>query len=224
MAVVTIVAGTGYLALRVAPQLPLSVVRFGDIRALLRLPRIALFNVGACFYAAGQTAFFAYLVLYARDALAAPLALAGLYLALAHAASAMGRIGWGVISDRLVRNGPIVCLVVIGLSATLGVMLLLGLPALGTTALVGTAALIGFTLGGYAGLTQTAAVEAVEPHRAGAAIGYNLLLTSFGTMLGPAAFGIAVEGIGYTAAWSAMAMLLLVGAALFRTSAGPAVR
>jgi ACS family hexuronate transporter-like MFS transporter len=202
----------------------LSVVRLGDIRALLRLPRLALFNVAACLYAAGQTAFFAYLVLFARDAMAAPLALASLCLGIAHAASATGRIGWGVISDRLVRNGRIVCLVASGLIATIGVLLLLGLPAFGTAALVGTVALIGFTLGGYAGLIQTAAVEAVEPHRAGASIGYSMLLTSVGTMLGPAAFGIAVEGIGYTAAWSAMAVLLLVGAALFRTSAGPAVR
>ena len=200
-------------------------MRFGDIRALLRLPRLALFNVAACLYAAGQAAFFAYLVLFARDAMAAPLALASLCLGIAHAASATGRIGWGVISDRLVRNGRIVCLVAIGLSATIGVVAPAG-PARvrDTAALVGTAALIGFTLGGYAGLIQAAAVEAVEPHRAGAAIGYNMLLTSFGTMLGPAAFGIAVEAFGYTAAWSAMAALLLVGAALFRTSTATASR
>jgi predicted MFS family arabinose efflux permease len=224
MAVVTMIAGAGYLALRVAPQPALSVARFGDIRELLRLPRLALFNVAACLYAAGQAAFFAYLVLYARDAMAAPLALASLCLGIAHAASATGRICWGMISDRLVRNGRIVCLVAIGLSATIGVMLLMGLPALGTTALIGTAALIGFTLGGYAGLIQAAAVEAVKPHRAGAAIGYNMLLISFGTMLGPAAFGIGVEWIGYTAAWSAVAALLLVGAALFRTSTATAAR
>jgi predicted MFS family arabinose efflux permease len=224
MAVVTIIAGAAYLALRVAPQPALSVVRFGDMRALLRLPRLGLFNAAACLYAAGQAAFFAYLVLFARDAVAAPLALASLCLAIAHAASATGRICWGVISDRLVANGRIVCLVAIGLLAAIGVMLLLGLPGFGTTALVATAALIGFTLGGYAGLTQAAAVEAVEQNRAGAAIGYNMLLTSFGAMLGPAAFGIGVEWIGYTAAWSVMAAMLLAGAALFRTSTATAAR
>lgn len=218
MAGVTIVAAAGYLALRVAPQSAVPVVRLGDIRALLRLPRLALFNGAACLYAAGQAAFFAYLVLFARDAMAAPIALASACLGIAHAASATGRIGWGVISDRLARNDRIACLIAAGLIGTIGVLLLLGLPALGTATLVGAAALIGFTLGGYAGLIQTAAVEAVEPHRAGAAIGYSMLLTSVGTMLGPAAFGIAVEGIGYAAAWSAVAALLLVGAALFRAS------
>ena len=218
MAAVTIIAGAGYLALRVAPQPALSTVRFGDVRALLRLPRLALFNVASALYAAGQATFFAYLVLFARDAMAAPLALASLCLAIAHVASATGRVCWGVISDRLVSNGRIVCLVAIGLLATVGVVLLLGLPAFGTATLVSTAALIGFTLGGYAGLIQAAAVEAVEPHRAGAAIGYNMLLISFGLVLGPAAFGIGVESIGYAAAWTAMAALLLLGAALFQAS------
>ena len=218
MAVVTIIAGAGYLALRVAPQPASLAVRFSDMRALLRLPRLALFNVAACLYAAGQAAFFAYLVLFARDVMAAPLALASLCLAIAHAASATGRICWGVISDRLVRNGRIVCLIAIGLLATIGVLLFLGLPAFGTTALVVTAALVGFTLGGYAGLIQAAVVESVEPQQVGAAMGYSMLLLSFGTMLGPAAFGIGVEWIGYAAAWTAMAALLILGAALFMAS------
>jgi predicted MFS family arabinose efflux permease len=218
MAVVTIIAGAGYLALRIAPQPALSTLRFDDVRALLRLPRLALFNVASGLYAAGQATFFAYIVLFARDAMAAPLALASLCLAIAHVASATGRVCWGVISDRLVSNGRIVCLVAIGLLATVGVVLLLGLPAFGTTALVATAALIGFTLGGYAGLIQAAAVEAVEPQRAGAAIGYNMLLISFGLVLGPAAFGIGVESIGYAASWTAIAGLLLLGAALFQAS------
>ena len=224
MAVVTVIAGAGYLALRSAPQPALSAVRFGDILTLLRLPRLALFNVASALYAAGQATFFAYLVLFARDAMDAPLPLASLCLAIAYVASAAGRVCWGVISDRLAGNGRIVCLVAIGLLATIGVVLLLGLPALGTATLVATAALIGFTLGGYAGLIQAAAVEAVEPHRAGAAIGYNMLLICFGLVLGPAAFGIGVEWIGYTAAWTTMAVLLVVGAALFRASAAEVQR
>lgn len=218
MAAVTVVAGVSYLGLRVPPQPALSVLRFDDLRALLRLPQLVYFNAGACVYGAGQSAFFAYLVLYAHDVLAAPLALASLCLAVAHTGSGVGRICWGGISDRLVRNGRTVCLVAIGLCAAIGVMLLVGLPAFGVAALVATAALVGFTLAGYAGLTQTAAVEAVDPARAGASIGYTMLLTSFGTMIGPVAFGIGIESIGYAATWTALAALLLAGAALFRAS------
>jgi hypothetical protein len=49
-----------------------------------------------------------------------------------------------------------------------------------------------------------------------------MLLLSFGLVLGPAAFGIGVDWIGYAAAWTAMAVLLLLGAALFQAST-PAV-
>jgi len=131
MAVVTIIAGAGYLTLRVAPQPAASAVRVSDIRVLLRQPRLALFNLGACLYAAGQAAFFAYFVLFARDVMAAPLALASVCLAIAHVASAIGRVCWGVLSDRLVRNGRIVCIVAAGLAATIGVMLLLSVQRSG---------------------------------------------------------------------------------------------
>ena len=224
MAVVTVIAGAGYLTLRVAPQPAASAVRFSDIRALLRQPRLALFNAGACLYSGGQAAFFAYFVLFARDVMAAPVALASVCLAVAHVASAIGRICWGVLSDRLVRNGRTVCIVAAGLSATIGVLLLLSVPAFGTAALVGIAVLIGFTLGGYAALIQAAVVEAVEPRHAGAAMGYSMLLLSFGQMLGPAAFGIGVEWTGYAATWTAMAVMLLFGAALFQASARVARR
>ena len=219
MAVVTVVAGASYLALRVAPQPQSHAVRFAHILALMRLPRLAMFNAAACLYAIGQAAFFAYLVLYARDALAVPIALASLSLAVAHVASATGRIAWGIASDRMIRNGRIVCIVAIGICATVGVALLVAAPALGATALIVTAGLVGLTLGSYAGLIQAASVESIEPQRAGAAIGYNMLLLSFGTMLGPALFGAGVEAMGYAATWLALSALLVVGVVLFRASA-----
>lgn len=224
MAVVTAVAGAGYLALRVAPQPRVAAVRFSEIRALLREPRLALFNVGACFYSAGQAAFFAYFVLFARDVMAAPLALASLCLGIAHVASAIGRVCWGVLSDRLVRNGRIVCIIATGLFGTIGILLLLSVPMFGTAALIVSATVIGLTLGGYAGLIQTAVVEAVEPRHAGAAMGYSMLLLSFGTMVGPAAFGLGVEWTGYANTWTAMAVMLVLGAGLFYASVRVAAR
>ena len=51
-----------------------------------------------------------------------------------------------------------------------------------------------------------------------------MLLLSLGTMLGPAAFGAGVEWMGYGATWSAMAVLLFVGAGLFQASTAVARR
>lgn len=77
---------------------------------------------------------------------------------------------------------------------------------------------------GTANITLVAALlpsieEFINPATAKA-----VLLTSFGTMLGPTAFGIAVESTGYASAWTARATLLLLGAALFAASAPAAVR
>lgn len=224
-AVIVGAAGFALLAWRGAHASAPLPARLRDIKALLRVPRLASFNAGTAAFAIAQSAFFAYLVLYARDMLAVSAAVASTCLAIAHVASATGRIGWGVLSDRFVRNGRTSCLVMIGIAGSVGICLLLWPQAAGTTAgLVFASALIGFTLGGFAGLNQTAVVEMVERRNAGAAIGYNMLLVNFGTLVGPVAFGAGVEATGYPAAWSVVAGMMLCGAALFRASARRAVK
>ncbi|MGQ0674827.1 MAG: hypothetical protein ACT4N4_01880 [Rhodospirillales bacterium] len=52
----------------------------GDNRAVLRLRGVIVFNFGACLYATAQGAVFAYLVLFARDVLAASPGIASLCL------------------------------------------------------------------------------------------------------------------------------------------------
>jgi ACS family hexuronate transporter-like MFS transporter len=215
MAVVTAVVGVGYLGLRVAQTPRFSPVRFLDMRRLFVLPHLAYFNAGSWVYCAGQTAFFAYIVLFIHHTMEATITLITLCLVITHLASAAGRVLWGLVSDRLIPNSRIGCLLVIGVSAAFGIALLMSAAELGSVGIVTATALIGFTLGGYAGLTQTAAVEAVDPDWAGAAIGYNMLFTSFGAMVGPVVFGFAVEWIGYAATWSILAWLLLVGVLLF---------
>lgn len=221
VAAMTLLVGIGFLALRPAraPDGRTAPMRLGELRSLLRLPRLALFNGAACIYAAAQAAFFAYLVLFARDALAVTAAAASLCLAAAHTTSAVGRIGWGITSDLLARDGRVVSLVACGIVGIAGLALLLPTPALGGIVLLSVAAaLLGLSLGGYAALTQTAAAEAVEPRHAGASIGYNMLLTSAGTMLGPVAFGVGVDWIGYASSWTIMAAMLALGAGLFHAT------
>ncbi|MSP89215.1 MAG: MFS transporter [Alphaproteobacteria bacterium] len=221
IAAMTLLIGMSFLTLQSARSSVSQMVptRFGAIRTLLWQPQLVLFNGAACLYSAGQAVFFAYLVLYARDVLDGSAAQASLCLAVAYVASAGGRIGWGIVSDVLAPHGRTVSLTLCGAIGVVGLTILLLLPAFGGLALLtGVSALLGMTLGGYAGLTQTAAAEAVEPHRAGASIGYNMLLTSAGNMLGPVTFGVGVEQLGYGPAWGMLAVTLALGAALFYAS------
>jgi len=78
------------------------------------------------------------------------------------------------------------------------------------------ALLIGLTVGGFASLAQTLAVESVDHTLAGAAIGYNMLLVTGGLMVGPALFALVLTRGGYGASWNVVALVLLAGTALFQ--------
>ncbi len=217
VAAVTLAAAAGCAVLRLAEPAAIAPARFGDIRVVLQQPRLLTFNLAASLYALAQGAFLAYLVLFAGDVLAAPPAVASLCLGISYAAAAVGRIAWGFLSDRIKRNGRLVSLVACGVVAATGIIMLVVIPRFGGLAMLPfIAALIGFTLSGYAGLTQTAVAEAVDPKLTGAAIGFNLLMTNTGMMLGPVLFGAGVQFLGYGPSWIFLVGVILLAAGLFR--------
>ncbi len=141
---------------------------------------------------------------------------ASLCLALAHAASAAGRIAWGMTSDLFPRGGRKLALIGCGAASSVGAGLLVALPSVdGLVAVAPLSMVLGLTFGGYAGLVQTSAVEIVEPRMAGASIGYNMIMTNLGMAIGPALFGATVDQAGYTSAWIAIGAAMTIGAWLF---------
>jgi MFS family permease len=193
-----------------------TAVSWHDVRRLFARRSLGALNVGALLYAAAQGGVFAYLVLYLHMALGVEASIASLCLGAAHAASAVGRIGWGMLSDLRPESGRFAGLIACGLIGSLGAILLTLAPShSGIGALLSISAVLGFTVGGYAALIQTAAVEIVEPRLAGAAIAYNLLMTTIGSTLGPAAFGAGIERLGYVPSWAGLAIILIIGSALF---------
>ena len=133
----------------------------------------------------------------------------------------LGAIFLGAYVDSIGRRkGLIAC----GLIGALGIDLLLAVPGRGGTALLlPLAVMLGLTIGGYAALTQTAAVEMVEPRLAGASIGYNMLMTNTGVMLGPALFGVGLNFGGFAPAWIAVAACLVLGAGLLHRGLVPGI-
>lgn len=194
-----------------------SATMLRDLRQVLGHRGLNAINAATCLYTAPLGAMLAYFVTYAYQAAQVSAGTASLLLALLQSQSAVGRIAWGVLGDRLPGNGRVTgllicgllggaCLAVLGFSSTL-------------TALVALAVLLGLTVGGFASLAQTVAVESVEPRLAGAAMGYNMLLTTGGMMIGPAIFGAVLAWGGYRWAWSVTASSLLLGAVLFLVGA-----
>ena len=77
------------------------------IRQMLQVGRIT--NIRVLFFAnipwnMGQTNFYSYLTIFMREAAGSSQPVAGLVLGLAQLSSALGRIGWGVISDTVFRG------------------------------------------------------------------------------------------------------------------------
>jgi predicted MFS family arabinose efflux permease len=165
----------------------------------------------------GQTNFFAFLTLFLREAAAASQPVASLAVGVAQAASAIGRVGWGVVSDYLFRG----CrkALVVGMSAvavaSFALMLAVG-PGWGVWLGLSLAFVLGATIASAAPLLQTLTVEATEPRLAGSAMGVNMVCVHIGGMVGPPVFGFAVERLGgYAAGWALTAAAVLLGTAIF---------
>lgn len=178
-------------------------------------------NIKLIFFASvpwnmGQANFFTYLTLFMREAAQASQPVAGLCLGLAQGASALGRIGWGVVSDTLLRGGrKIITVGICGAAAVLlAAMALIG-PGYGILLGIVLALLLGLTVASYASIAQTLAVESVPAEQSGSAMGYSLTGTSLGGVAGPAVFGAVVDHTGdFADGWLLTAALMGAGTLL----------
>ncbi len=169
-----------------------------------------LFNVG-------QYNFFTYLTSFMREAAQATQEMASLTLGIAQAVSAIGRIGWGALSDT-VFDGKRKWLAA-GVVASAAVFFV-GMAAVGAVQgafiAIGVAVLLGLTIASYASLMQTMAVESVPPENSGSAMGYITIGTASGAMVGPPIFGAVVDATGlFSNGWLVTAAIVASGVALF---------
>ncbi len=167
------------------------------LRDVWRQRNIKLIFTASIPWNMGQANFFTYLTLFMREAAQASQPVAGLCLGVAQASSALGRIGWGVISDTVLRGGrkTITVSICAAASVFLAAMALVG-PSYGILLGIVLALLLGLTVASYASIAQTLAVESVPSHQAGSAMGYSLTGTSLGGVIGPALFGAVVDFTG----------------------------
>ncbi|MFQ5764259.1 MAG: MFS transporter [Rhodospirillales bacterium] len=204
---------------------PLS--NIGAVMKDMNLNRFVLING---LYNFGQTNFFAFLTLFMREAALASQPVASLAVGVAQATSAVARIGWGVVSDNLFGSRRKALVVGLGAAATVFLVLMTAVsPGWGVYLGLGLALLLGASLASYAPLVQTITVEAVEPRLAGSAIGFNMVGTHIGGMIGPPVFGAVIDATGtYGAGWLMTAAVVVAGTAMLcfwfreRPAAAPA--
>jgi MFS family permease len=134
-------------------------------------------------------------------------------LALTQGGAMVGRVGWGVASDRVFGGRRKMVLILIGaLSAGLVATLSLMSPNSPYYLLLAILFLSGVCLVGYQGVSYALIGEMAGRARAGSALGMMITVNAACATLGTPLFGYLVDRTGsYAFAWQALAGLLGLG-------------
>lgn len=188
----------------------------GGFSAVLLTRDLWLLALATGIFAALQTVLMAFLVLYLHDVVGIELVTAGRYLALAQVSGMVGRIAFGLLSDRVLGGRRRGALAIAGSGSALCAIAMAFTGAGASTEwLVALALVSGFVGIGWNGVQHTWLAELAGPKGAGTAVGLGLAVSSGGVMLGPPVFGWFVEAVGsYRPAWIALAMSMAVGLAI----------
>jgi len=155
-----------------------------------------------------------YLALSLHEEVGLSIVAAGAFLAVFQVGGIAGRIGWGVVSDKIGRRGPVMLLV--GLVA-MGSCLAMASVGEGTVIplVAALAFLLGLSAMGWNGLYLTLLSESVPMHAAATAMGASLTIAFVGMFLASPLFGLAADLTGsYGASWLGLAGWTVVGIAL----------
>ena len=185
----------------------------GPVLAVLLTRDLWLVGLATLVFAATQTVWMAFLALYLQGVVGLALLAASRYLALAQAGGVLGRIVFGVLSDRtfggrrrtplaIAGCGSALCSIAIAFTGS-------DSPALWLLPLV---IVFGFFGIGWNGVQHTLMAELAGPRAATTAVGLGLAISSLGVTLGPPVFGACVEWAGgYRGPWLGLALTMAGG-------------
>ncbi len=194
-----------------APSAPLQ--GLGSLNVLYRHPPILWLGMTGFCLAAAQLSLLSFTVAFMVEELLITLVTAGVIMSVVHASGVFGRVGWGMLADRIGRSIPVLC----GLAVVMLLLFLL-VSRLGTTTPVWWVVLVlsaaGATAIGWNGV-YLSEVARRSPHaEVGEATAAVLVLTYMGVLTGPALFSLIV---GFGGSYSmgfllpAVASLLALG-------------
>jgi len=170
-------------------------------------------SVATAIYLVGQMVLITYLPLYLKDAMGFSAYWSSLALALTQGGAMIGRVGWGVVSDRLFGGRRKVVLLLIG---SLSALLVTALSLLSRDSayylLLPILFLAGVCLVGYQGVSYALIGEIAGKARTGAGLGMMITINAACATLGTPLFGYIVDRTGsYAFAWQILAASITVG-------------
>ena len=164
-------------------------------------------------YLIGQMALITYLPLYLKDAMGFSPYWASQALALTQAGAMIGRVGWGVVSDRIFAGRRKIVLIWIGV---LSVILFTALSLMGRDSsyfiLMAILFLSGVCIVGYQGVSYALIGEIAGKAKTGAGLGMMITINAGAATLGTPMFGYIVDRTGsYPIAWQVLAAGIAIG-------------
>lgn len=171
-------------------------------RNVLLLAFEGFFRVGV------QTAFLTYMILYLQKILQLTVITASLFFGLAHVTGAMGRVTWGLLSDRIFAGQRKKVYILIAVISGIGFLILNMLTSetpIGVVILV--VAFLGFTAAGHQGVGLSFVAEVAGKGSAGTASGFYQSFCFLGMVVLAPLFGFLVDLFGtYTLSWMTLAL------------------
>jgi len=185
----------------------------GALRSVLRTRDLWLVAAATAVFAAMQTVWMAFLALYLQGVVGLSLLAASRYLALAQGGGVLGRVAFGMLSDRVFAGRRRTPLAIAGCTSALCSVAIAFTGADTSAVWLGTLALLfGFAGIGWNGVQHTLMAELAGPGAAATAVGLGLAVSSAGVMLGPVVFGWLVQHAGgYRGPWLALAVSMAIG-------------
>lgn len=187
----------------------------GPLRQVLTNPNLLILSAISFFVALSQVSITSFLVLYFKQEVGLSLAMSGITLTVAMAAGAMGRIGWGLISDRLFqgnRRKPMVMLFLLSAISAVGMAWLPQESGMGTVFLL--VGLMGLSFLGSNALLIVMTVEVVGPALVGVTTGTTGTIYWVGMLVGSPLFGFVADVAGFAWSWLMLAFFALLSAGL----------
>ena len=190
-----------------------SIKKDGEILPPLNILALLPVSCATAIYLIGQMALITYVPLYLKDVMGYSPYWASQALALTQAGAMVGRVGWGVASDRLFGSRRKVVLIVIGI---ISVVLIVALSFMHRETfaflLLPVLFLAGVSLVGYQGVSYALIGEISGKARTGAGLGMMITINAAAATVGTPVFGYIVDQTGsYAFAWQILAGAIIVG-------------
>ncbi len=187
-----------------------------SLRAVLSQPTLLALMLTVPFLAFSNGCAVSFLVLYLKEQVQLPVELAGQCMTASMIAAAVGRVSWGMMSDRLFagdRLQPVIIVSVLGAVSALGTALLTPSSALGL--IFFWSILLGFSLSGWNGLVMVLSAELGGRQRAASVVSVVITVLGMGFLSGTLVFGIVADHAGYFPSWLLVVVTSLCSVAGF---------